>query len=119
MDEARAVNDEVKVNAPIRIMRKEQDWKQHRRMYCAFGKEKRKAPGQIAVRCPTGPDQIFSEQEEVERAGADYLTDCYTPAHLLPFVSGRLLDNIGHCGQGPAVQSILNDTYEFPPEYST
>ena len=88
-------------------------------MYCAFGKKKGKAPGQIAVRCPTGPDQLFSEQEEVERAGANHLTGCYTSTRSSPFASGHLLDDIGRCVQEPADQCILNGTYEFTPEFST
>ena len=39
-------------------------------------------------------------------------------AHSSPFASGRLLDDIGHTGDGPAVKSILDGTYDFPPDYN-
>ena len=118
IDQARAVNDETKVDALVRIMRRERDRRQNRRLYCSFGKKKGKPPSQIAVRCPTGPDPIFSGQERIEAVAAEHLTNRYRSAHSSPFASGRLLDDVGHHGQGPEVAAILAGTYEFPSEYS-
>ena len=99
-------------------MRRERDRRQNRRLYCSFGKKKGKPPSQIAVRCPTGPDPIFSGQERIEAVAAEHLTNRYRSAHSSPFASGRLLDDVGHHGQGPEVAAILAGTYDFPSEYS-
>ena len=118
IDKAREVHDEEKANSLVHLMRRERDRRQNRRMYCAFGKKKGKPPSQIAVRCPTGPDPIFSGQNRVEEVAAEHLTDRYRSAHSSPFASGRLLDDIGHFGQGPEVNAILEGTFDFPSEYS-
>ena len=117
IDSARQVGDDDKVQALIKIMRKERERKKYRRLYSAFGKKKGNPPSRIAVPNAAGPDPIYSGRENVETVAAEHLTQRYTSAHSSPFATGKLLDDVGHLGAGPAVSSILDGTYEFPPEY--
>ena len=57
---------------------------------------------------------ILTAQQGVEEAASAALAERFTDARSSPFSSGRLLDDVGHMGEGPAVQQILDGTYEFP-----
>ena len=117
IDKARTAGKLDKVDALIRLMRRERERKKNRRLHVSFGKKKGNPPSRIAVPCETGPDPIFSKRDQVEQVAADHLTERYMSAHSSPFASGRLLDDVGHTGDGPAVKDILRGTYDFPPDY--
>ena len=69
----------------------------------------------LAVRRPGDEDEmILTDQRGVEEAALVTLAERFTDARSSPFSPGRLLDDVGHMGEGPAVQQILDGTYEFP-----
>ena len=67
------------------------------------------SPAQIAEPCPTGPDPLFLNQDQVEDAGARRLTERFTQAHSAPINSGQLLEDVGMLAYTPAAGQILRD----------
>jgi len=85
-------------------------------MRAAFGKTRTLPAAQIAEPCPTGPDPLFSNQDQVEDAAARRLTELFTQAHSAPINSGQLFDNVGILADTPAAGQILRDEYEYPTD---
>ena len=118
LDKAKADGDEEKITALIRILRREHDRRRNGRLRWAFGKRKGNPVCEIAVPHEgIGPEARFSTRDEVEGAGMHHIGERYRYAKDSPFNSGRILDDIGLVADGPTVGSILDGTYEFPPEY--
>jgi len=85
-------------------------------MRAAIGKTPTLPAAQIAEPCPTGPDPLFSNQDQVEDAGARRLTERFTQAHSAPITSGQLLEDVGILADTPATGQILRDEYEYPAD---
>ena len=116
LDEARKRDDKEAADAIVRILRRESIKKRTKRIRCAMGKRRGLPAAQIAVGCPTGPDAIFSSQEDIEEVAATHLSDRFKSAHSAPISSGKLLDDIGFLGDTKTVRDILEGTYEYPPD---
>ena len=85
-------------------------------MRAAFGKTRTLPAAQIAEPCPTGPDPLFSNQDQVEDAGARRLTERFTQAHSAPINSGQLLEDVGVLADTPATGQILRGSYKYPAD---
>ena len=114
IDKARAVGDKARVEGIIRIMRKESQSVQYKRMWFAFGKRKGSAASRVAFYANTGPDPIYNTKDNLEINTKEHLGERFSEARLSPFCSGQLLSDVGLMGDGPEVDAILEGTYEFP-----
>ena len=113
LDKAKARKDEDAVKAITRILKREFDKKSYGRMHAAFGKTRTLPAAQIAEPCPTGPDPLFSNQDQVEDAATRHLTERFTQAHSAPINSGQLLEDVGILADTTSTDQILRDEYEY------
>jgi len=69
----------------------------------------------VEVSGELGP-QIISGRVNVEQALCQSLQTQFTKAHGSPFLHGKLLDDVGLLGCGPAAKDILEGTYNCPAD---
>ena len=106
-----------KEEAIIQILRREYEKKRYGRLWTAFGKARGNLTSRLTVPTPDNEEYcILTTQGEVEALAAETLAGRFKEGHSSPFCSGKLLDSVWYLGNGPAVQQILEGTYEFPDD---
>ena len=105
--------DEVK-----RILKKEARQKKFKTLKLKMGKPRASPLCEVIV-----PDEDFPEfspryttRGDVETETGNCIRERYQLGHRSILASEPFLSDIGHLGDGPAVQQILHGTYEFPPD---
>ena len=116
IDKAKTVDDKERVNAIIKLIKRESQRSQYTRLVCAFGKHRGNAAHMVAFHAKSGPDPVYKKHDDVKSNTTRHLCKRFSEARTLPFCLGQLLSNIGFIGDRPAMELILEGTYDFPED---
>ena len=72
----------------------------------------------MAVKTPTASGGVdkFKTKEGIFHAVSATLAEWFQAALIAPCHQGTFFEDVGHLGDGPVAQQILEGTYKYPPD---
>ena len=99
-----------------RVIAKERDRSQYRRLRCGVGKPRANLATQVTTTSDDGAQTTHEGKEAVQDACMKSIEKRYSQGNNSRFSAEQLLEDLGWVGDGPKMQGGIEGKYEFPED---
>ena len=112
---ARNKKREKAVRIIQKLMRKESNQRQWRRIRNTIHPQRGSAVARLTVKSDAGEETVYATREGVEHQASRAIADRYKKARTAPILQDeRLFKDFGYTANTPAARQVLDGTYNYP-----